>query len=79
MGKKGPTDFTMISADEYFMLEGQSHTREELHRMARTTGKCEVCGSLPIWRLAQTGMCFPCTTGESDASEDYELIQENDQ
>ncbi|MGB5178491.1 MAG: hypothetical protein WBP44_07155 [Gammaproteobacteria bacterium] len=76
MSKGGPTDFTLISAEDYFKLEGQQHTLAELHKMAKTRGKCEVCGSLPVWRLGQTGMCFPCTTGESDASDDYELILE---
>lgn len=74
--KGGPTDFAMISADDYFNLEGQTHTLEELHKLARIRGMCEVCGELPIWRLVNTGMCFPCTTGESDASDDYELIEE---
>ena len=74
--KGGPTDFAMISAEDYFKLDGQPHTLNELHDMARNRGMCEVCGSLPIWRLADTGMCFPCTTGESDASDDYELIPE---
>ena len=76
MSKKGPTDFEMISADDYYKLDGQHHSLDELHRLARSRGMCEVCGSLPIWRLAGTGMCFVCTTGESDASDDYELIQE---
>jgi len=72
----GPMDFTLISAEEYCKLPGQQHTIEELHQMARKKGMCEVCGSLPVWRLGNTGMCFPCTTGEADASDDYELIEE---
>lgn len=38
----------------------------------RTDEECD-CGR-PIWRLvADLGMCFTCITGESDASDDYEL------
>ena len=70
----GPTDFAMISVEDYFKLEGQVHTLKELHQMAQTKGLCEVCETLPKWRLGNTGMCFPCTTGEADASDDYELI-----
>ena len=35
---------------------------------------CEVCKQETAWKMAETGMCFSCTTGESDASDDYELI-----
>ena len=41
-------------------------------RQAKSNKKCEVCGQ-PAWRYAGTGLCFICTTGEADASEDYEL------
>lgn len=40
--------------------------------------KCCVCGN-PIWAagsaITGTNMCFTCTTGESDDSEDYEITQ----
>lgn len=42
-------------------------------RKALLDEECMVCGQ-PIWKLVDTGMCFTCTTGEADASEDYELI-----
>lgn len=45
---------------------------EELKERAKDTSECEVCGR-PVWRLVGLGMCFTCTTGESDASDDYEL------
>ena len=51
---------------------GDKRSLEELQSLARTEGKCEVCGE-PIWKYAGCGMCFSCTTGETDASEDYEL------
>jgi len=31
------------------------------------------CGQEKVWRYAGTGLCFSCTTGEADASDDYEL------
>ena len=40
--------------------------------------KCMVCGQ-PIWAagsaITGTYMCFTCTTGEADDSEDYEIYQ----
>jgi len=45
-----------------------------LRRLANRRGKCEVCGENDIWRYGGIGMCFPCTTGETDGSNDYELI-----
>jgi hypothetical protein len=35
---------------------------------------CYICEVENIWRLAMSGMCFTCTTGEADASDDYELV-----
>lgn len=37
---------------------------------------CPTCGNEPVWKYGQCGMCFTCTTGEADASDDYELIPE---
>lgn len=28
------------------------------------------------WKMAETDLCFTCTTGEWDASDDYELLPE---
>ncbi len=79
----GQTDFHLISAEDYFVLcesderTAGYHTLKKLHKNARAKGSCENCGA-PIWRLVNNGMCFTCTTGESDASDDYELIAEKD-
>lgn len=39
--------------------------------------KCIICGQ-PIWAagsaITGTDMCFTCTTGEADDSEDYEIV-----
>jgi len=31
------------------------------------------CGQERVWKFGGTGLCFSCTTGEADASDDYEL------
>ena len=48
----------------------------ELQRRAnRPDRPCGNCGQ-PAWKLGGVGLCFPCTTGEADASGDYELVPE---
>ena len=50
---------------------------KEAAKRKREGATCMICGS-PIWAAgsAITGqnMCFACTTGEADDSEDYEII-----
>jgi hypothetical protein len=53
---------------------GDGRSLEELKRLAKSKGKCVVCGA-PVWKYAGQGLCFTCTTGEADASEDYELTE----
>jgi hypothetical protein len=47
-------------------------TEEEFERAARDNSRCYCCGR-HVWRYAGTGMCFTCTTGEANSSDDYEL------
>lgn len=47
---------------------------EEYEALAAEEGTCSNCDE-PIWKLVGLGMCFSCTTGEADASEDFELIK----
>lgn len=56
---------------------GDSRSLEELNRLANIPQGtcCEVCDN-EVWRYGGGELCFPCTTGESDPSEDYELIPE---
>lgn len=49
-------------------------TLKEYRERAKDDSLCEVCESNPTWRITGIGMCFTCTTGEADASEDYELL-----
>jgi hypothetical protein len=80
MSRGGPLSFHLVTVDEMLKIQarlpkdGSRHsTREELEKMARNDSTCENC-DLPVWRFGETGMCFTCTTGESDASDDYELV-----
>ena len=67
-----------------FHVQEGDGTPEQLRARARNAiarkkgGQlCDVCEQVPIWAavdaLMETGMCFHCTTGESDNSEDYEF------
>lgn len=67
-----PTAFTYVTPEQMFEADPQ-RTLQEYQELAKNDGICEVCDG-PVWKLADTGLCFPCTTGETDASEDYELI-----
>ena len=42
-------------------------------RRARITAFCSVCESEPVWKWSGGDLCFSCTTGEADPSDDYEL------
>jgi len=64
-------NFTYITPERAKEI-GDTRSLKELRKLAATDGQCEVCDA-PIWKFAGTGMCFTCTTGESDASDDYEL------
>lgn len=77
----GPTDFKMITVDDFIALEPPKNPatlqrmRTNMVKQSRAKENCMVCDQ-PAWKLAGSGLCFPCTTGESDASQDYELIEE---
>ena len=76
----GPRDFAeLITPEKAYEFDRSLNTPpvfslKEYKHAAHSHQKCCVCGA-PVWKFAMQGMCFPCTTGESDASEDYELIQ----
>jgi len=67
--------FTYITPEEAArkeIISGKTHVKY-YQKLANKKGVCSNCDS-PIWKLADTGMCFSCTTGEADPSDDYELI-----
>ena len=67
-----PNNFYGFITPEQAKEQGDTRTLKELRRAAKSRGKCQ-CGQ-PIWRYGGCGLCFTCTTGESDASEDYEFV-----
>ncbi len=80
MSRGGPLSFHLVTVDEMLKIQARlpdngarKESRAELERMSRNNSTCENC-DLPVWRFGDTGMCFTCTTGESDASDDYELV-----
>ena len=48
-------------------------TLQYWQKQAKINKLCPVCRAEPIWRWGQSDMCFSCTTGESDPSDDYEI------
>ncbi len=65
--------YEFLTPEEYH-AKNPGRCVEELTRLAKAKPKtCCNCDEL-VWRAADTGMCFTCTTGEADAGEDYELV-----
>lgn len=55
--------------------QGDSRSLKTLESLAnKKAGTCLNCDELE-WKLGGTGLCFSCTTGEADASDDYELVE----
>lgn len=51
---------------------GRRKTLSYYQKGSMNNSQCENC-SEKVWKYGGTGLCFSCTTGEADASEDYEL------
>lgn len=78
--------FTYISIEEFadgVVKNNKDANRRELIAALRESlaakkngARCMICGA-PIWAagsaITGTNMCFTCTTGEADDSEDYEI------
>lgn len=64
-------DFHYVTPQEAFDM-GLVESLEVANAMAADDSECDLCGQ-HVWRYGQSGMCFPCMTGESDCSEDYEI------
>ena len=76
-----------ISVPEFadmVMKNNKGYRRKDLIETLNETLKaknngagCMICGA-PIWAagsaITGTNMCFTCTTGEADDSEDYEIV-----
>lgn len=75
-------DFIYITPGEMFALQKtfkngeRKLTLAQLIKMAKRADngrKCDVCGQLNVWEFGECEMCFPCTTGETDPSDDFEM------
>jgi hypothetical protein len=51
---------------------GDVRSLKELRHLAKLKGKCSNCDE-HVWRYGTGDLCFSCTTGEADASGDYEI------
>lgn len=67
-------NFKHFITPEQAREKGDTRSLEYLTELANQPDEvCENCTE-NIWKYADCGLCFSCTTGESDASDDYELI-----
>jgi len=63
---------TPAEAKAHGDANGDKHPLSYWQEMADAEpGTCE-CGE-PEWKYGLSGMCFSCTTGEADASDDCEI------
>ena len=73
-------DFEFITPEEAAKLgvhiEGdkRNHDVEYYRKLSKINEICSNCSN-KVWKLADVGLCFSCTTGETDASDDYELLE----
>lgn len=72
-----PTKFVPPEFAHHWDLKNNKppqHTLADwIERAKNEPGMCEICETEEAWKYGGVGMCFTCTTGESDASGDYEL------
>ncbi len=79
LGTMMPSFYSYITPEQAKALHDEANPKDKLplsywQKRARLRNKCAVCGG-PVWKWGQTDMCFTCTTGEADPSDDYELVQ----
>lgn len=69
-------DFVYITPKEAALkgaIQGKKKESYYQHLLNKNRNRtCCNCDN-PVWRLCDNDMCFCCTTGEADPSDDYEL------
>jgi hypothetical protein len=66
-------NFGQYITPERAIAGGDTRTLEQLQKIAKRRARtCSNCDELE-WKFADCGMCFSCTTGEADASDDFEI------
>ena len=78
------SNFEYVSLKKHMKIQGYKKDSQRhkniIHylKLREKQTPCEVCGNIPIWvagsSLCDWPGCFTCITGESDASDDYEVI-----
>jgi len=72
-----PTAFTYITPSEFIKKHPETELDlDELKKRANKPNRVCCNCSMPVWKYGALDMCFTCVTGESDASDDYELLSE---
>ena len=68
--------FNYVTVDQLIKEHPDEKKHEALYRqLANLPDRlCSNCEQDQVWKFGQCDMCFACTTGESDKSDDYELI-----
>lgn len=67
-----------IIVDEFLKRHNDANpenplTREHALEISRNNRLCKTCEMEEVWKAAMTNLCFSCTTGEADASNDWEV------
>lgn len=65
-------NFAGFISPEDLKIKGDKRSLKYLQHLALSNKRCGNCDE-HVWRYAGTGLCFSCTTGEADASENYEI------
>lgn len=67
-------NFAAYLTPEQLLTRGHKrYTLEQLRALAeRPANTCLNCDEKE-WKIVGTGLCFSCQTGESDASDDFEI------
>ena len=74
-------NFSFVTVDQ-LIREKPSEKKHEgrLREIAKLPDRlCANCGQFNVWKfvmveMPENDMCFTCITGETDASDDYELV-----
>ena len=67
-------NFGAYKTPEQLEAMGDERMLSELQALAKTKARqCQNCDELE-WKYGGCGLCFSCTTGEADASEDMEIV-----
>lgn len=68
-------NFNFITVEDFIKAHpDEAKNRDHLNQISKQRNSRCQCGQENVWRYGEADLCFTCTTGEADASDDYELI-----